>query len=158
AARVENLLGKAEQLWRDIYRLEARLERAARHPGEGPQGPPPPAVAAPDEGPLARQTAPILQAFAEIRDDFNAQCQRLQRDARLPQVRQQIEDVLTVPLIPSRLRLDLLRISREISLRLSQTGRPSLAPQGPPTEPDEEQARRAALEAGRREGRLALAL
>ncbi len=159
SARVEGLLLKAEQLWADVYQLANHLEKPRANPGQ-PEEVPAGAVR-PAAVPLARQTAAIRQTFAAIQDDFNAQCRRLQRDARLPQAQQQIEDLLTVPLIQPRLRLDLLRNSREISLRLNQTvpavpGRPGQG-RGLP-QASAEQIQRGALEAGRREGRLGLAL
>ncbi|MFL5246138.1 MAG: hypothetical protein ACJ8FY_29060 [Gemmataceae bacterium] len=142
--RTEQLVNSVEQLWNEIHDLTSDLARPK------PEGL---AVAfPPGKRDLAERTSGLLKRFQEIQESFSRTCRELDRDARLQRVWQKTEDALLAPFIPADQRLHLLRNSRSISARLnaSQSKNEGTAPPGDPVAES--------LEAGRREGRVAVAL
>jgi hypothetical protein len=145
ARRTEALLKTVEQLWQEAHALAGNLEKP------NPNGQ---AAAFPqDKRSLAERTAEIVRQYQEIQEDFDRTCQELDRDARLQRAWQKTEEALLVPFIPAAQRLHLLLNSRDFSTRLSlaQTKKESGLP--PVADPVNE-----SLEAGRRQGRAAVAM
>lgn len=127
-------LKECEQLWQQIYQLAADLGKGEKADS------------------LEQRADKLRPAFDRIRQVFQSHSKQLvDSEVRLQNRLQQIEDVLMVPFIEADRRLELVKLSRQISLELQQSlGKAPAAQADPLAEKVEE--------AGQREGRLGLAL
>jgi hypothetical protein len=145
ARRSEVLLKTIEQLWQEAHALAGDLEK----PNPNGQA----AVFPPDKRSLADRTAEMVKLYQEIQEDFDRHCQELDRDARLQRAWQKTEEALIVPFIRAAQRLVLIRNSRDISARLSLTQTTKET-----TANSRDELAKEALEAGRLQGRAAVAI
>ncbi|MBV9125306.1 MAG: VWA domain-containing protein, partial [Planctomycetes bacterium] len=132
-----------EKLWGDVHALADLLEDRQKTP---------------DPNQIAVLTRDLQGEFKELTTEFQQEGQSLRDASATPGNLRRLQDVLVSPLIPADLRVRLVEKSREISRKLAEENK---ATGDTAAEPDaqalsDQQAR--ALQAGVRQGRLALAV